>query len=68
MVDERGVPTNVHYKPLPLMTAYGNDCSDYPNAFDYYRNLITLPLHTRLTDEDVGFIIDVLKEVIPQFM
>lgn len=65
---ERGVPTNVHYKPLPLMTAYGNDCSDYPNAFDYYRNLITLPLHTRLTDEDVGFIIDVLKEVIPQFM
>ena len=60
---ERGVPTNVHYKPLPLMTAYGNNCSDYPNAFDYYRNLITLPLHTKLSDEDVNFIIDNLKEV-----
>lgn len=39
---EAGVTTNVHYKPLPMMTAYGKDCSDYPNAYDYYHNLITL--------------------------
>lgn len=61
---ERGVPTNVHYKPLPLMTAYGNDCSAYPNAFDYYHNLITLPLHTKLSDEDVEFIIGSLKKIV----
>lgn len=60
---ERGVPTNVHYKPLPLMTAYGRDCSAYPNAFDYYHNLITLPLHTRLSDDDVEYIINNLKKV-----
>ena len=65
---ERGVPTNVHYKPLPLMTAYGKDCSGYPNAFDYYHNLITLPLHTRLSDEDVDFILDNLKEVMQEYM
>lgn len=57
-----GVATNVHYKPLPMMTAYGKDCSNYPNAFDYYHNLITLPLHTLLTDEDVEFICKVLKK------
>ena len=65
---ERGVPTNVHYKPLPLMTAYGNDCSAYPNAYDYYHNLITLPLHTKLTDEDVDFIIANLKEVVKNYI
>lgn len=63
---ERGVPTNVHYKPLPLMTAYGKDCSGYPNAFDYYHNLITLPLHTKLSDDDVDFIISNLKEVMQE--
>ena len=61
---ERGVSTNVHYKPLPMMTAYGNDCSAYPNAHDYYHNLITLPLHTKLSDEDVDYIMDNLKEVL----
>lgn len=59
---ERGVATNVHYKPLPMMTAYGKDCSDYPNSYDYYQNLITLPLHTLLSDEDVGYVCEVLKE------
>ena len=61
---EAGVTTNVHYKPLPMMTAYGKDCSDYPNAYDYYHNLITLPLHTLLSDEDVKYVCEVLKEVL----
>ena len=60
---KRGVMTNVHYKPLPMMSAYGNDCSLYPNSYDYYHNLITLPLHTLLSDEDVEYICIVLKEV-----
>ena len=61
---EHGVATNVHYKPLPLMTAYGKDCSNYPNAYDYYHNLITLPLHTRLSDDDVEYICESLSYVI----
>ena len=61
---ERGVATNVHYKPLPMMTAYGKDCSAYPNAYDYYHNLITLPLHTLLSDEDVDYVCEMLKEVV----
>lgn len=60
---EAGVTTNVHYKPLPMMTAYGKDCSNYPNAYDYYHNLITLPLHTLLSDEDVEYVCEVLKTV-----
>ena len=68
---ERGVACNVHYKPLPLHTAYKNmgfDIADYPNAYDHFANEITLPLHTCLTDEDVAYVIeqytDVLKEYI----
>ncbi len=61
---ERGVATNVHYKPLPMMTAYGKDCTNYPNSYDYYKNLITLPLHTKLTDEDVEYVCEMLKEVV----
>ena len=61
---DRGVATNVHYKPLPLMTAYGKDCSAYPNSYDYYHNLITLPLHTLLSDEDVEYVCECLKEVV----
>ena len=56
---EEGISTNVHYKPLPMMTAYkklGFDIEGFPNAYDYYRNLITLPLHTKLSDEDVEYI------------
>ena len=61
---EHGVSTNVHYKPLPMMTAYGKDCSAYPNSYDYYHNLITLPFHTLLSDEDVDYVCGCLKEVI----
>ena len=61
---EAGVTTNVHYKPLPMMTAYGKDCSDYPNAYDYYHNLITLPLHTLLSDEDVEYVCEVMKKTL----
>ena len=61
---EHGVATNVHYKPLPMMTAYGKDCSGYPNSYDYYKNLITLPLHTLLSDEDVEYVRETLKETV----
>lgn len=64
---ERGVPTNVHYKPLPMMTAYKNmgwDIKDFPNSYDYYHNLITLPLHTLLSEEDVDYICDMLRDVL----
>lgn len=64
---KRGIPTNVHYKPLPLLTAYKNigyDIADYPRAYSLYKNEITLPLHTLLSDEDVDRIIDTLKEVL----
>ena len=61
---ERGVATNVHYKPLPMMAAYGKDCSAYPNSYDYYHNLITLPFHTLLSDEDVDYVCETLKEVV----
>ncbi|WP_303815067.1 DegT/DnrJ/EryC1/StrS aminotransferase family protein [Selenomonas ruminantium] len=63
---ERGIATNVHYKPLPMHTAYKNmgfDIKDYPNAYEQYKNEVTLPLHTKLTDEDVEFIIENFKEV-----
>ena len=58
---ERGIATNVHYKPLPMMTAYKNlgfDITDYPNAYARFANEITLPLHTCLTDEEVQYVID----------
>lgn len=68
---ERGVNTNVHYKPLPMMTAYkamGWDISDFPNAYKYYENLITLPLHTCLTDEDIDYVIENFKEVVSAYI
>ncbi len=61
---EKGVATNVHYKPLPMMSAYGKDCSLSPNAYDYYHNLITLPLHTLLSDEDVDYVCEKLKDAV----
>lgn len=61
---ERGIATNVHYKPLPMMTAYGKDCSAYPNSYDYYQNLVSLPFHTLLSDEDVEYVCLTLKEVV----
>ena len=68
---EQGISTNVHYKPLPMMTAYkamGWDIKDFPNAYAYYENLITLPLHTKLSDEDVEYIIENYKEVVKQYI
>lgn len=68
---ERGVNCNVHYKPLPMMTAYrelGWDIKDFPNALNYYSNLITLPLHTLLSDEDVEYVIENFKEVVGEFL
>lgn len=64
---EHGIATNVHYKPLPMMTAYKNmgfDIKDYPNAYAHFANEITLPLHTRLTDEEIEYIISNYIEVI----
>lgn len=64
---EMGVAVNVHYKPLPMMTAYkamGFDIADYPNAYDYYHNLITLPLHTKLTDEDAEYVCECFKSCV----
>ena len=58
---EKGIACNVHYKPLPLLTAYKNlgfDIKDYPNAYNHFENEITLPLHTKLTDEEVDYIIE----------
>lgn len=67
---ERGIACNVHYKPLPMMTAYkslGFDISDYPNAYNLFVNEVTLPLHTRLSDEDVDYVItnyvDIIKSL-----
>lgn len=68
---ERGVATNVHYKPLPMMTAYkamGWDIKDFPNSYKYYENLITLPLHTKLTDEDVNYVIENFREVVREYI
>ncbi len=64
---ERGIACNVHYKPLPMMTAYkqlGFDIANYPQAFNQYRNEITLPLHTCLTDEEQAYIISNFLDII----
>jgi len=64
---EQGIACNVHYKPLPMMSAYRNlgfDIKDYPNAYNQYRNEITLPLHTLLSDEDVQYVIDNFKKIV----
>ena len=64
---EKGIATNVHYKPLPMLTAYKNlgfDIADYPNAYEMFSNEITLPLHTKLTDEEVEYVIKSFKECI----
>ena len=70
---EKGISCNVHYKPLPMMTAYkscsqvkggGADIKDFPNSYHLYENEITLPLHTRLSNEDVAYIIDSFTEII----
>lgn len=62
-----GIAANVHYKPLPMMTAYkelGWDIKDFPNAYDYYHNLITLPLHTKLSDEEVEYVCENFRNIV----
>ena len=66
---ERGIACNVHYKPLPMMTAYkelGFNIADYPNAYSYFENLVSLPLHTRLCDEDVEYVVENFKEIVSE--
>lgn len=68
---EHGVACNVHFKPLPMLTAYKNlgfDIADYPNAYAYFANEITLPLHTSLTDEDVEYVIEQYTEIVKEYI
>ncbi len=68
---ELGVACNVHYKPLPMHTAYKNlgfDIKDYPNAYAFYEKEITLPLHTKLTDEEVEYVIECYKSVVSEYL
>ena len=68
---EREIACNVHYKPLPMMTAYktlGFDIEDYPNAYKHYINEITLPLHTKLSDEDVAYVIENFTEILKEYL
>ncbi len=68
---EAGVACNVHYKPLPMHTAYKNlgfDIKDFPNAYKHYENEITLPLHTKLTDEEVQYVIDTFCAIVKEYI
>ena len=68
---EVGIVTNVHYKPLPMMTAYKNlgfDIKDYPNAYNYYSNEITLPLYTKLSDAEIDYIIDNYTSIVKEYL
>ena len=66
-----GVACNVHYKPLPMMTAYkemGFDIADFPNAYNFFINEVTLPLHTKLSDDDVEYVCKCFKEVVQKYI
>ena len=68
---EAEIACNVHYKPLPMMTAYkklGFDIKDYPNAYNHFANEITLPLHTRLTDEEVNYVIEHYAKIVKEYI
>ena len=68
---EAGVACNVHYKPLPMLTAYkqlGFDIKDYPNAYRRFENEITLPLHTRLTDEEIDYVINQYIRIVREYI
>lgn len=70
-MEEAGIVCNVLYKLLPMMTAYKNlgfDIKDYPNAYDYFVNEITLPLHTKLTDEEVEYIIEQYSKILKEYL
>ena len=69
-MEERGISTNVHYKPLPLLTAYKNlgfDIKDYPNAYGLFENEISLPIYSKLTDEEVDYITDNLLDILKDY-
>lgn len=68
---EAGIACNVHYKPLPMMTAYKNlgfDIQDYPNAYERFSNEITLPLHTKLTDEEVDYVAEQYSKIVKEYL
>jgi dTDP-4-amino-4,6-dideoxygalactose transaminase len=68
---EQGIACNVHYKPLPMLTAYKNlgfDIKEYPNAYEMFANEVTLPLHTGLTDDQVSYVIDNYLKVIKEYI
>lgn len=68
---EDGIACNVHYKPLPMMTAYKNmgfDIQDFPNAYDRFENEITLPLHTKLTNEEVEYVIEQFSRIVKKYI
>ena len=68
---ERGIACNVHYKPLPMHTAYKNlgfDIKNYPNAYEHFKGEITLPLHTLLTDEEVEYVADSYKQILAGYI
>ena len=68
---ERGIATNVHYKPLPMLTAYKNlgfNIKDYPNAYSYFENEITLPLYSILTNEEVDYVIENYREILGEML
>lgn len=67
---EKGIACNVHYKPLPMLTAYKNlgfDAKDYPNSYEFYKNEITLPLYSKLANEEVDYIIENFKEILGEY-
>lgn len=68
---EAGIACNVHYKPLPMMTAYinlGFDIKNYPNSYEQFKNEITLPLHTCLTDEDIEYVIENYTRIVKEYV
>ena len=67
---EKGIACNVHYKPLPMLTAYKNlgfNIKDYPNSYEFYKNEITLPLYSKLTNEEVDYIIENFTKIIGEY-
>lgn len=68
---QKGIATNVHFKPLPLLTAYkkmGFDIEDYPNAYEMYKNEISLPMHTLLTDEQIKYVVNCLEKILEELL
>ena len=70
-MSERGIACNVHYKPLPMLTAYKNlgfNIENYPNAYALFENEISLPLHTRLTDEEIEYIVENYTNILKEYV